>query len=90
MDNDRRILQISTAVLLGAVILRLLSGPLGTAARRVDTSDIATALLFLQTGRVVRLADTPQQSLPEDPPHQHRCHQQTQRRRKAFFHADLC
>ncbi|MBQ6839157.1 MAG: stage II sporulation protein P [Oscillospiraceae bacterium] len=66
MDNDRRILQICTAVLLGAVILRLLSGPLGTAAQKLDTSDIATALLFLQTGRVVRLADTPQQPLPEE------------------------
>lgn len=58
MDNDRRILQICTAVLLGAVILRLLSGPLGTVAQKTDTADIASALLFLQTGRVVRLADS--------------------------------
>lgn len=60
MEFDRRIIQICTAVLLGAVILRLLSGPVGRLTRDVDTEDIASALMFLQTGRVVRLAQTPQ------------------------------
>jgi len=65
MDNDRRILQICTAVLLGAVILRLLSGPLGTAAQNTDMTDIASALLFLQTGRVVRLVNSCE-TIPEE------------------------
>lgn len=62
MDNDRRILQICTAVLLGAVILRLLSGPAAQGFRVTDAQDIASALLFLQTGRVVKLADIPQET----------------------------
>lgn len=66
MDNERRILQIGTAVLLGAVILRLLSGPLGTVTQNADMSDLASALLFLQTGRVVRLANIPQQEIQEE------------------------
>lgn len=60
MDNDRRILQICTAVVLGAVILRLLSGPVGQQLRVNDARDIASALLFLHTGRVVKLADAPE------------------------------
>jgi len=63
MDIDRRILQICTAVLLGAVILRLLTGPV---AQKTDMADVASALLFLQTGRVVRLADIPQQETKEE------------------------
>jgi len=66
MDIDRRILQICTAVLLGAVILRLLSGPVGTMVHNMDMADVASALLFLQTGRVVRLVDTPQDHIPEE------------------------
>ena len=62
MDNDRRILHICTAVLVGAVVLRLLVGPLGLEAKGVDKGDIATALLFLQTGRVARLADVEEES----------------------------
>ena len=66
MDFDRRILQICTAVLLGAVILRLLSGPVGTMVQDTDMADVASALLFLQTGRVVRLADLPEPEVPEE------------------------
>ena len=60
MDFDRRILQICTAVLLGAVILRLVSGPVGQAVRVSDAADVASALMFIQTGRVVRLAQARQ------------------------------
>ena len=66
MDIDRRILQICTAVLLGAVILRLLAGPVGSLVQDGDMADVASALLFLQTGRVVRLADIPQQEVQEE------------------------
>ena len=74
MDNDRRIIHICTAVLLGVVILRLISGPAGAAVKNADMSDVASALLFLQTGRVVKLANntdqqeqTPTQPQPEQP-----------------------
>lgn len=64
MDFDRRTIQICTAVLLGAVIVRLLSGPAGQLARELDATDVATALMYLQTGRVVRLASV-EETLPE-------------------------
>ena len=66
MDWERRCMQLCTGVLILAVFLRLWAGgvllPLGQALR---SEDAASLLLYLQTGRVVRL------SQPETVPQAH-------------------
>ena len=54
MEIDRRILRVCTVVLVGVLVLRLVGGNL---SGRGAQEDLMSALLFLQTGRVVRLAD---------------------------------
>lgn len=55
MDMDRRILQAGTAAIVLAIFLRLFSASgAAQAVRRVSQSDIASFLLYLQTGKVVR------------------------------------
>ena len=51
---DRRILRVCTVVLVGVLVLRLVGGSL---FGNGQPEDLVSALLFLQTGRVVRLAD---------------------------------
>lgn len=62
MNIDGKILRIGTAVILCAVFLRFLGS---TAA--VDQEDIGSALVFLQTGRVVKLAEAVEtEPVPEE------------------------
>lgn len=56
MNIDRKILRISTAVLLCAVFVRLLSGS-SWGSTAISHEDIGAALVFLQTGRIVKLSD---------------------------------
>ncbi len=64
MDTDRKLLRVCTALILGALLFRLL-GTLwpGSIDRK---SDIASLFLFLQTGRVVRKVDV--DNLPQEQP----------------------
>lgn len=55
MKPDQKAFRLGSLVLIGAVLLRLLSGALDTAAQALPQTEIARYLLFLQTGR---LADT--------------------------------
>lgn len=67
MEAERRSLQIGTAVVAGALLLRLLSGGmLDTVAKALSKPEIASFLLYLETGRVIRPV-SPQES-PEPIP----------------------
>lgn len=59
MDYHRRIIQLSATVLLGAVILRLLGNATGNPLQLKDPQDLASALVFLHTGRMVKTVDMP-------------------------------
>ncbi len=66
MDMDKRILRIGAGVIAAAMVLRLLSGgALGTVAEAMGQPEVAQLLIFLQTGRLVRLEDP--QSVPLPP-----------------------
>lgn len=66
MDNDRKILRLGAVVILCAIVLRLLgSVGLGSAVSALSQSDAASVMLFLQTGRVVRQAQTQTQAQEE-------------------------
>ena len=57
MDHERRCMRLCAAVLALAVVLRLgAAGGFATAGRWLATPEAASVLLYLQTGRVVRLA----------------------------------
>ncbi len=63
MDPEKRSLQVGTAALVCAVLLRLCSsGPLAAAIDTFGRQNMASALLFLETGRIVRAVE------PEEPP----------------------
>ena len=66
MDHHRRIIPLCTVLLLGAVLLRLL-GNTGLLQLR-DSRDLASALVFLQTGRLVKIADEPSPTQAETEP----------------------
>lgn len=73
MDHQRRSLRIGGAVLLGAVLLRLLSGGvLAPLLRLLTRPETVAVLMYLETGRVVRTGSTmsyPAESpVPELPP----------------------
>ena len=72
MDWERRCMRLCAGVLVFAVVLRLLAAgallPVGQALR---SSEAASVLLYLHTGRVVRLSgpeptDPPPVSVPQD------------------------
>lgn len=66
MDMERKILRMGAVVILGALLLRLLgSGILETAAQAFAQPEMASAMIFLQTGRLVRL-ETPAESPPPE------------------------
>lgn len=71
MDPEKRSLQIGAAALLFAVILRMCSsGPLAAVIDAFGRQNMASALLFLETGRVVRWAEPeekPQIQTPTEP-----------------------
>ena len=60
MDWERRCMRLCAGVLMLAVVLRLWAGgalvPIG---RALQSDEAASFLLYLQTGRVVRLAPQP-------------------------------
>ncbi len=57
MDIHKRSLQIGSAALLCALVLRLGGGVMGRLVYALGQPEVASALLFLETGRVVRAAE---------------------------------
>lgn len=81
MDMERKTLRIGAAVIGCALLLRLLSGSfLGSAVQALGQQQVASLLLFLETGRVVRLPQvqddtkppetTPEETVPPAPTQQ--------------------
>ncbi len=65
MEQERKSLRVGVAVILCAALLRLLAGGgLDGAARLFSNEELASVLLYLETGRVVR--PLPQQIQPPD------------------------
>ena len=66
MDTERKILRTGALVIGCAVALRLLSGSfLGTAVQAFGEQELASVLLFLGTGRLVRTAEPKEPTEPE-------------------------
>lgn len=70
MSLEKKAFRIGVAVLIGAIILKLLSGIPSTAMEQIGPR-LSQALIFLQTGRLVSLeaavmAETPAESAPEE------------------------
>ena len=64
MDIQRRSLQIGAAAIACAILLRLgSSGAFGTMAKALSSPEVMSVLLYLETGRVVRV-EPPQQTEP--------------------------
>ena len=67
MDLERKSLRIGAAVIGCAVLLRLLSGSLiGNTAQFLGQSDLASWILFFETGRFVRPVPDPEETLPPE------------------------
>ena len=70
MDLERRSIRIGLAVIAGAVILRLLGSIWGPVSSFFADPEVASFLIYLETGRVVKLANTetePEETLPTVP-----------------------
>lgn len=69
---DQKILRLGTAVIAGALALRLLSGTgADTVAQALHSPKVGQALVFLSTGRIVRQADMDAweaRQEPQEPP----------------------
>ena len=69
MEAERRSLQIGTVVVIGALLLRLISGgALEALAQVFAKPQVASFLLYLETGRVIRPAapQIPPETIPEE------------------------
>ena len=69
MEAERRSLQIGTVVVIGALLLRLLGGgALEALAQAFAKPEVASFLLYLETGRVIRPAapQIPRETIPEE------------------------
>ena len=69
MEAERRSLQIGTVLVIGALLLRLISGGIPDAVAQVFAKpEVASFLLYLETGRVIRPAapQTPPETVPEE------------------------
>lgn len=67
MDMERKSLRIGAAVIGGAILLRLLSGSFfGSAVQALGRQEVASLLLFLETGRIVRAPQLPDSTLPPE------------------------
>lgn len=67
MDLERKSLRIGAAVIGCAVLLRLLSGSLiGNTVQFLGQSDLASWILFFETGRFVRPVPDPEETLPPE------------------------
>ena len=68
MDWEHRCMRLCAGILVFAVVLRLLTAgawlPVG---RALGSAEAASFLLYLHTGRVVRMS-LPEQTMPEAPP----------------------
>ena len=59
MDHEKRSLRIGTAVILGALLLRLAAGGIfRPVAEFFGQPNIASLLIYLETGRIVRFSDS--------------------------------
>lgn len=69
MDIQRKSLRIGAAVIGCALLLRLLSGGLvGNAAQLLGNTNLASWILFFETGRFVRPIPVPEETLPQQTP----------------------
>ena len=69
MDTDRKILRLGAAVIVCAVVLRMLGGVGAEAVEQVlQSPKIGQALVFISTGRVVRQADMDAREHREETP----------------------
>lgn len=68
MKPERDCLRVGVTVILCAVILRLFLGDaLGTVVQAFGRQDVAEALIYLETGRVVHMPEqTPQETTPQE------------------------
>ena len=67
MNMDRKVLRIGTAMVVGAVVLRLLSGGLaGNIVKALSSPEAASRMLYLSSGRIVHYAEA-LASLPTEP-----------------------
>ncbi len=70
MDWEKRTLRTGAGILMLALTIKLLSlSPLGTSLQALDREDLVSAILFLQTGRIVKAtqdqeSEPTQQTLP--------------------------
>jgi len=68
MEAERRSLQIGTMVVAGALLIRLLSGGiLDTIGKTLAKPEVASFLLYLETGRVIRPVEAQAAPAPEAP-----------------------
>ncbi len=66
---EQKVLRVSALVIVGALLLRLLSGgAMGNLLKLTLTPEAASWMLFLQTGRLVRPADIVFSPSPTEPP----------------------
>ena len=67
MDIERKSLRIGTAVIGCAILLRLLSGSfIGNTVQLLGQSDLASWILFFETGRFIRPVPNPGETLPPE------------------------
>ena len=72
MDRDRRYHQTGMAVIVGALTLRLLGGVWEPLTEFFSKPEVASFLIYMETGRVVRLSDLstretePAETMPEE------------------------
>ncbi len=68
MEAERRSLQIGTMVVAGALLIRLLSGGiLDTVSQALTKPEVASFLLYLETGRLIRPVKEQVQPAPDIP-----------------------
>lgn len=79
MDQERRSIRLGLAVIACAAVFRLLgSGFLHSAAEFVSQPDVLSLMLYLETGKVVRMDATPEADVPIQPVIAETLPQQTQ------------
>ena len=70
MDWEQKSLRVGALVIGFAILLRLFSGGgLGVATRALTSQEVTSALLFLETGRIIKpkeLEDVPAPTVPEE------------------------
>lgn len=68
MDLEHKSLRIGAVAILCAIVFRLLgSGVMNTAVQALSQPEVASFLLYLETGRVVRPGQLPSETKPTEP-----------------------